>query len=59
MLEMVFQFMKLKHIIGKKNEEKLKKNKITKNEFLINNKAPKFASNIQKYKISKYFKYYW
>ncbi|MDC0057816.1 gamma-glutamyltransferase family protein [Pelagibacteraceae bacterium] len=31
----------------KKNEDKLKKNKITNKEFLINNKAPKFASKFR------------
>ena len=36
----------------KKNEDKLKKNKITKNEFLINNKAPKFASKYRNIKLA-------
>ncbi len=36
----------------KKNEDKLKKNKITKNEFLINNKAPKFASKYRNVKLA-------
>ncbi len=36
----------------KKNEDKLKKNKITKNEFLINNKAPNFASKYRNVKLA-------
>ena len=36
----------------KKNEDKLKKNKIAKNEFLINNKAPKFATNYRNIKLA-------
>ena len=36
----------------KKNEEKLKKNKTAKNEFLINNKAPKFATNYSNIKLA-------
>ena len=36
----------------KKNEDKLKKNKIAKNEFLINNKAPEFASKYRNIKLA-------
>ncbi len=36
----------------KKNEDKLKKNKITKNEFLFNNKAPEFASIFRNEKLA-------
>ena len=40
----------------KKNEDKLKKNKIAKNEFLINNKAPKFATNYRNIKLANTLK---
>ena len=36
----------------KKNEDKLKKNQITRNEFLINNKAPKFGTKFKNYKLA-------
>ena len=36
----------------KKNEEKLKKHKITKKEFLINDKAPEFASKYKNIKLA-------
>jgi gamma-glutamyltranspeptidase/glutathione hydrolase len=36
----------------KKNEDKLKKNKTSKNEFLINNKAPEFASKYRNIKLA-------
>ena len=36
----------------KQNEEKLKKNKITKNEFLINNLAPKYGSKFKNIKLA-------
>jgi gamma-glutamyltranspeptidase/glutathione hydrolase len=36
----------------KKNEEKLKKNKITKHEFLINNEAPKYATKFKNIKLA-------
>ena len=36
----------------KKNEEKLKKNKITKKQFLINNEAPKYATKFKNTKLA-------
>ena len=38
------------------NEEKLKKNKITRNEFLVNDKAPKFASKFKNLKLANTIK---
>jgi gamma-glutamyltranspeptidase / glutathione hydrolase len=40
----------------KKNEEKLKKNKITKNEFLINNQAPKYGTKFKNIKLANTLK---
>ncbi|MDC6448060.1 gamma-glutamyltransferase family protein [Alphaproteobacteria bacterium] len=40
----------------KQNEEKLKKNKITKDEFLINNKAPNFATKFKNIKLANTLK---
>tara|TARA_Y100001970_G_scaffold156857_1_gene191914 strand:- start:3881 stop:5467 length:1587 start_codon:yes stop_codon:yes gene_type:complete len=40
----------------KKNENKLKKNKITKEEFLINHEAPKFASTYKNIKLANSLK---
>ena len=40
----------------KKNEDKLKKNKITKKEFLIDNKAPEFASRYKNAKLANTLK---
>ena len=37
----------------KKNEEKLKKNKITKDDFLIDNEAPKYATKFKNIKLAK------
>ena len=40
----------------KKNEDKLKKNKITKNEFLINNQAPKYGTKFKNIKLANTLK---
>ena len=40
----------------KKNEDKLRKNKITKDEFLINNKAPKFGTKFKNIKLANTLK---